>query len=264
MGRPLATLLLIVLFATGATARVPLHTPSLPPAFVPPPILMYHRIDVDRPVDRVGRELTVSPAQFEDQLAYLRSRGIAGISMEQLRERLRAGASLDHVVVLTFDDGYADQYAYALPLLHEYGDTATFYIVTGAIDTPRHITWAQLQLMTALGQDIAAHGVMHDDLSLMSPAQQAFQIDDSVALLRRRLHVPADSYCYPSGRFNRTTLALVQSAGVDLAVTTDASYVLAPETRFELPRIRVRSDWTLGEFAAAIERGLERGQIVKS
>jgi peptidoglycan/xylan/chitin deacetylase (PgdA/CDA1 family) len=184
--------------------------------------------------------------------------------MEQLRERLRAGASLDHVVVLTFDDGYADQYGYALPLLHEYGDTATFYIITGAIDTPRHVTWAQLELMSALGQDIAAHGVEHDDLSVMTPAQQAYQIDDSIALLRRRLHVPVDSYCYPSGRFNRTTLSLVQNAGVDMAVTTDPSYVLAPETRFEIPRIRVRSDWTLEQFASAIERELERGHIVRS
>jgi peptidoglycan/xylan/chitin deacetylase (PgdA/CDA1 family) len=118
--------------------------------------------------------------------------------------------------------------------------------------------------MSALGQDIAAHGVAHDDLSLMSPAAQAYQIDDSIALLRQRLHVPVDSYCYPSGRFNRTTLSLVQNAGVDMAVTTDASYVLLPETRFELSRIRVRGDWTLAAFASAIEHELERPQIVRS
>ena len=168
-------LLLILLFGTGATGRAPLPDRTLPPAFVPPPILMYHRIDTDRPGALVGRELTVSPEQFAEQLAYLKSRGLTGISMEQLRERLRSGEPLDHAVVLTFDDGYADQYRYAVPLLHEYGDEATFYIVTGAVDTPAHLTWAQLDVMRALGEDIAAHGVAHDDLSLMSPAQQAYQ-----------------------------------------------------------------------------------------
>jgi peptidoglycan/xylan/chitin deacetylase (PgdA/CDA1 family) len=263
MGRPLAILLLILLFGTG-TVRGAAPTRALPAAFVPPPILMYHRIDTDRPGDLVGRELTVAPAQFAAQLAYLKQQGIAGISMEQLRERLESGLPLDHVVVLTFDDGYADQYDYALPLLHEYGDTATFYVVTGLVETPRHVTWAQLDLMRTLGQDIAAHGVAHDDLSLMTTAQQAYQIDDSVLMLRRRLHVPAASYCYPSGRFNRTTLSLVHTAGIDLAVTTDARYVIAPENRFELPRIRVRSDWTLANFASAIRRGLQRAQIVRS
>jgi peptidoglycan/xylan/chitin deacetylase (PgdA/CDA1 family) len=263
MARQLALLLLLVVFATAAAPRMPRPTPTLPPAFVPPPILMYHRIDVDRPLDTIGRELTVSPEQFEAQLAYLKSRGVTAISMEQLRERLDTGAPLDHVVVLTFDDGYADQYQYALPILHRYGDLATFYVITGLLDTPRHLTWAQLELMRSLGQDIAAHGVAHNDLSHMTPSQQAFQIEDSVALLRRRLHVAAASYCYPAGRFNRTTLGLVQNAGVDLAVTTDTSYVIAPENRFELPRIRVRSDWSIVNFSTAIERALIHSQIVR-
>lgn len=262
MVRQLAALLLLVAFGTAAVPRAPLPPPALPAAFVPPPILMYHRIDLDRPPERVGRELTVSPEQFEAQLAYLKSRGFLAISMEQLRERLESGAPLDHVVVLTFDDGYADQYDYAVPLLHRYGDLATFYIVTGLLERPKHLTWAQLQVMRSLGEDIAAHGVEHDDLTQMSPAQQAYQIDDSVQLLRRRLHTAVDSYCYPSGRFNRTTLQLVQQAGVDFAVTTDSSYVIAPENRFELPRIRVRSDWSISDFAAAIESGLRRAQIV--
>lgn len=224
---------------------------------------MYHRVDVDRPADPVGRELTVSPEQFADELAYLKSRGITGISMEQLRERLESGAPLDHVVVLTFDDGYADQYTYALPLLRRFHDAATFYVVTGRLDEPRHLSWPQLLSMHAFGQDIAAHGVEHDDLSLMSSAQQAAQIDDSVRALRRRLRAAVTSYGYPSGRFNRVTLQLVQHAGVDFAVTTDQRYVIAPENRFELSRVRVRSDWTIGQFAQALQSALEQGHIVR-
>ncbi len=262
MRRRLAVLLFIALLGTGVKPALTPPAAGLPQAFVPPPILMYHRIDVDRPRDALGRELTVSPGQFEAQLAYLKSRGIQGISMEQLLQRLQGGEPLDHVVVLTFDDGYADQYTYALPLLHEYGDDATFYVITGRLDTPRHLTWAQLQLMSALGQDIAAHGVEHGDLSAMTPAQQAYQIDDSVELLRSRLHAAVSSYGYPSGRFNRETLDLVSAAGIDFAVTTDSTYVIAPETRFELPRVRVRGNWSTTDFAVAIRSALRRARIV--
>ncbi|HET9095189.1 MAG TPA: polysaccharide deacetylase family protein [Candidatus Baltobacteraceae bacterium] len=253
---------MILLFGSAALPRTPHRVTALPPAFVPPPILMYHRVDVDRPADPVGRELTISPGQFTDQLAYLKSRGITGISMEQLRERLESGAPLDHVVVLTFDDGYADQYSYALPLLRRFHDDATFYVVTGTLGEPRHLSWPQLLAMRAFGEDIAAHGVEHEDLSLMSNAQQAAQIDDSVRVLRRRLRAAVTSYGYPSGRFNRVTLQLVQHAGVDLAVTTDRRYVIAPENRFELSRVRVRSGWTTAEFAQALRSALERAQIV--
>lgn len=263
MGRPLVALLLILFSGTAAAGRPPSPAPVLPATFVPPPILMYHRVDPETAPDRTGRELTVSPQQFAAQLAYLRSRGISGISMEELQERLERGEPLDHVVVLTFDDGYADQYQYAVPILHEYGDAATFFVITGDLATPRHLTWEQLDVMRALGQDIAAHGVQHDDLSQMTAAQQAYQIDESIAALRTRLHLPVDSYCYPSGRFNRTTLTLVQSAGVALAVTTDSRFVVAPENRFELPRIRVRGEWNLEQFARAIRFGLERAQVVR-
>jgi peptidoglycan/xylan/chitin deacetylase (PgdA/CDA1 family) len=240
----------------------PSPRPALPAAFEPPPILMYHRVDTDRPADAVGRELTVSPEQFREQLAYLRSEGITPVSMAQMEQRLEHGQPLDHIVVVTFDDGYADQYSYAVPLLHAAGGDATFYIITGEIGRARHLTWSQLRAMAAEHMDIAAHGVEHDDLSLMTPAQQAYQIDSSVQTLQRCLHEPVESYAYPSGRFNRATLKLVRQAGIALAVTTDPAYVLAPENRFEMSRVRVRGDWSIHDFAAALRRATLRRQLV--
>ena len=237
---------------------------GLPHTFVPPPILMYHRVDVDHPAGTLAQELTVPAAQFEAQLAFLRARGIAAISMADLNRRLRDGQSLDHTVVLTFDDGYADQYRYALPLLRKYGARATFYIVTGNIGRPRHLGWAELRAMVADGMDIAAHGMQHNDLSKMTRRQQAYQIDDSVLELRRRLHVAIDSYAYPSGRLDGDTLQVMQDANVPLAVTTDARYVIPPENRFEMTRVRVRGDWGLTQFSNAIESALVHARIVRS
>ncbi len=240
----------------------PLPTPSVPAAFVPPPILMYHRVDPDPGAGAVASDLTVSPARLREQLEYLRSRGIAAISMAQLEQRLERGEPLDHVVVMTFDDGYADQYRYAVPLLHEFGDSATFYIITGQLGQPRHLTWRQLRTMADMHLDIAAHGVQHDDLSLMNPAQQTYQIEQSVRELHAFLHAPIESYAYPSGRFNRETLAIMRHADVPLAVTTDPAYVLPPENRFEMTRVRVHGGWRLADFASAVQSAFFHPHLV--
>jgi peptidoglycan/xylan/chitin deacetylase (PgdA/CDA1 family) len=110
--------------------------------------------------------------------------------------------------------------------------------------------------------DLGAHGVQHDDLSLMTPAQQAYQIERSVQTLQTCLHEPVESYAYPSGRFNRTTLKLVREAGVALAVTTDPVYVLPPENRFEMTRVRVRGEWSIRDFAAALRHAALRRRFV--
>lgn len=236
--------------------------PALPRTFTPPPILMYHRVDSDHPSDAVGRDLTLTPQQFEAQLAALRERGIAAVSMAQLERRLRRREPLDRIVVLTFDDGYADQYRYAVPLLRKYGGSATFYIVSGEVGKPRHLTWTQLRRMRSQGFDIAAHGVQHDDLSAMSPAQQRYQIETSIAKLRAFTHAPVTSYAYPSGRFNAQTLPIVQRAGIALAVTTDPVYVIAPETRLEISRLRVRSEWDTSAFLNALLEAWRRPHTV--
>ncbi|MBV9278395.1 MAG: polysaccharide deacetylase family protein [Candidatus Eremiobacteraeota bacterium] len=220
--------------------------------FVPPPILMYHRVDRSSPGDQTSRDLTVTPAQLEAQLLYLKAHGIAAISMADLEDRLAHRRPLDHAVILTFDDGYADQYWYAVPLLRKFHDDATFYVITGELGKARHFTWRQLHSMARDHLDIAAHGVRHDDLSLMSRQQQRYQIVQSISTLRNALHAPVDSYAYPSGRFNLATLAIVRAEGIPLAVTTDATNVIPPPNAFELPRIRVRGHWTLHDFLKAL------------
>jgi len=230
--------------------------------FAPPPILMYHRVDRTSPDDKISRDLTVTPSQFKEQLAYLKAYRIAAISMADFEDRLAHGRPLNRAVVLTFDDGYADQYWYAVPLLRKFRDDATFYIITGELDKPRHLTWSELRTMARDHMDIAAHGVKHDDLALMSDAQQRYQIGKSIDILRGALHTPIESYAYPSGRFNLETLAIVRSERIPLAVTTDRTNVIPPENSLELPRIRVHGGWRLRDFEKSIQGALVTRHVV--
>ena len=252
-----------VLILPVAFAAMAVSAPAVRVApFAAPPILMYHRIDAP---DRRGgtRTLTVAPGALAQQLQYLRKQRLAVLSMAQLEERLRQGKALRNDVVLTFDDGYADQILYAVPLLRRFGDSATFYVVSGTVGTHAHVTWTSLRQVAAQGFDIAPHGLTHDDLSLMSRAHQKKQIDGSVRSLHLRLHVRSASYAYPAGRFTRQTMQLVRSAGVPLAVTTDRRYVLAPQTQWEMPRLRVNGTWSLSQFERALQWALVHRVLVQ-
>ncbi len=231
--------------------------------YVFPPVLMYHRVDVASPRDAVSRELTITPETLAAQLRYLRSQGIAAISMADYERRVRLREPTNREVILTFDDGYADQYEYAFPALERAHASATFYIVTGNVGKASHVTWRDLRSMLGRGMDIAAHGLTHDDLSTMNALAQATEIDGSIKQLETRLRLRAiSSYAYPSGRFNAQTLRIERAAGVPLAVTTNPQYVIAPQNALEVVRIRVHGSWTIADFAGAVRRALARLQVL--
>ena len=99
-------------------------------------VLMYHRVnDI---VDSPAAHLTVSVSDFEKQLQYFTTKyQILGLR-DDWRNLKKTG------IVLTFDDGYADNYTKALPLLEKYNIPATFFITTENIDTKEEFWWDRL------------------------------------------------------------------------------------------------------------------------
>lgn len=104
-------------------------------------VLMYHRV-ADLLIDPF--ELSVSTANFEQQLQCLK-RNFNVLSTEEIVHNLKRGKVLSNAVCLTFDDGYADNYINALPVLEKYKCQATFFITTGLIDPPQMYWWDDLQ-----------------------------------------------------------------------------------------------------------------------
>lgn len=246
----LVLVLTLAAWSTAAAATIP-EPSRLPMHWAEPPILMYHRVDPVPASTALGRQLTVTPEQLRAQLRVLRQLGYEAISMADLQARLEDGQPVDHVAVLTFDDGYADQYDYALPLLKDAGARATFYIVTGNVGTPNHLTWDEIGEMLRAGMDMGAHGLQHLELPSMTAAEQERQIAGSIAALEAHTGVPVESYAYPSGRFDERTLAIVARLGVAMALTTDP---VPNQNRFNLGRLRVLGSWTAGDFEAAVKR----------
>ncbi len=212
-------------------------------------VLMYHRIDGSVPADPVGRDLTVVPAAFEGELRWLHDHRVRTLTAAELTASLARGEPPRHAVVLTFDDGYEDAATVAFPLLRRYGARATFFVSSGFVGTPRHLSWRQMRAMMAGGMEIACHGTRHLDLSTLDRAGQLREIGHCVAAFRRYLPGwrPA-TYAYPAGKYDATTLSILESFGFRAAFTERPGLATSLTRRFELPRRRVRHDDALAQF----------------
>ena len=128
--------------ATATATTAPTTTPEPQPTpdgvvrRIRVPILMYHYLSAPPPgADAVRRSLSVSPETFAEHLRYLKEAGYETISLADLALALQIGHPLpERPIVITFDDGYRDNYTQAFPLLRAQGYTATFFLVTGPID----------------------------------------------------------------------------------------------------------------------------------
>src|SRR5262249_50778983 len=128
-------------------------------------------------------------------------------------------------VVLTFDDGYLDTLTIALPILREFGFTATCYVVAGAVGHSSHWTdpaplmdWAGVRAWLDAGMGIGSHTASHPDLTTLDTAALRSEIAGSRARLEDRLGVPVRSFAYPFNRLDARALDAVAEAGYADAV----------------------------------------------
>lgn len=104
-------------------------------------VLMYHRIAA--PVTDVW-DLAVAPARFEQQLRVLKGLGTV-VAAPELAERLKKRVLRRRSLVITFDDGYLDNYLVAKPLLEQVQLPATFFVASGAVGQVREFWWDELE-----------------------------------------------------------------------------------------------------------------------
>ena len=212
---------------------------------------MYHYIRVNPvPSDRLGFSLSVTPAEFDRQIRYLVENGYETVSFDQVydsRQRMPAKP-----ILLAFDDGYADAYAAALPVLQRYGFDATFYVITDFVGRPGYLTADQIRRMADSGMHFGSHSVGHLDLTGLSAEQLEYELRHSKAELERGLDRLVQDFCYPLGRFNHAVSQAVERAGYRSAVTTEFGVASSEDDQLLLPRIRIWGGLSLAGFANLI------------
>ena len=220
----------------------------------PVPILMYHHV---APTRRGSDLLWVARSQFARELAYLHDHGYHAVTLQQVYQCWMRGTALPtRPVVLSFDDGYLDQYRYAAPLLRRYGDTAVLNLIVDNLG--RSLTIAMVSRMAASGWEIDSHTITHRNLTRLSPATVAYELKGSRDLLQRYFQAPVEFFCYPGGVYDSAVKAAVRHAGY-LAATSVWYGLARPSERFALPRIVVFGGEPMAVFAASLS-GSRRGE----
>jgi peptidoglycan/xylan/chitin deacetylase (PgdA/CDA1 family) len=211
---------------------------------------MYHFVRVN-PIaaDRLGFDLSVTPDDLAAQLDHLTADGFHSVSLAQVADAMQGGPPLPaKPVVLTFDDGFADFFTTAMPVLRAHQLTATSFVVSGFVGRPNYMTADQVRAASQAGMTIGAHTAHHVDLTTAAPQTAELEIRSSRAELEAVVGHPVLDFAYPSGRVNPLVERLVHDAGFRDAVTTQPGRTHHPATPYSLTRVRVHGGESLAEF----------------
>ena len=227
------------------------------------PVLMYHSLS-DRAQPRF-RKFALAPALFAEQMAYLAQQRYTTLTVSQYVTARTTGTALpESTIVLTFDDGFADFYTEALPVLKEHRFTATLYAVTAFInDTSRFLwreqetarpmlTWDQLNEIAAAGIECGAHSCRHEQLDVLPRDVARDEIVRSKLMLEEKLSRPVASFAYPYGYYHSAVERLVQAAGYSSACAVRYRMSSPADSAFSLSRLIVTAETDLKRFVELV------------
>jgi peptidoglycan/xylan/chitin deacetylase (PgdA/CDA1 family) len=239
VGRLAALVLALSVIVASATAGT-----SDRPAV---PILMYH-IVTRPPPGAAYPGLYVPRAQLTAETAWLEAHGYRAVTLKQVFDAWDGHGQLPaKPVVLSFDDGYRSQYVNALPVLRAHAWPGVVNLVLSHTRGDWGLSPVLLRKLIAAGWEIDSHTLTHPDLRYLSQAMLEREVAGSRAELRHRFGVPAEFFCYPSGRYDARVVGAVRAAGYRGATTVEFG-LARPSEPFTLDRVRVDS----GDGAAGL------------
>ena len=200
------------------------------------PVLNYHQIN-----DENHTALTLSSTEFDAQMSYLHKQGYSTISPDQLTDYLEYGKVLpSNPILITFDDGYEDNYRVAYPILQKYNLTATFFIITDFVGhNGRYMTWKQIKEMNSNGFTFESHTVNHIKLPDASDEEILYQLTESRNAIEWRTNKKAEYLAYPGGAYDHRVIELAKKAGYRAAFTVNFGRNKARCGLFTLNRIPI-------------------------
>lgn len=160
-------------------------------------VFMYHHI---KPAsqNKEGEDIsfTITPETFEEQVKYLISKGYTFIGLEDLSSN-----NFKKPLMITFDDGYLDNYKYVFPILKKYNIKAVIFLIAGQIGiNPKLMSWEQIYEMQKSGLvSFGSHGMNHKNIRRMEEHQALQELKESKKLLEAKLGHSISAFCYPYG-----------------------------------------------------------------
>lgn len=173
------------------------------------PVLLYHRIGNN------DGHLTIKPDKFAEDLSRLREMGYSTISLETFRRyKIDPETPLPQKpIMISFDDGYLDNYLNAYSILRKFGMIAAFYIITSLVGAEDRLAAGHIREMVANGMSIGSHTVSHRELGEMGVEEATNEMSLSRYYLEGLLQKPINFIAYPKGSFNASTGLVARESG---------------------------------------------------
>ncbi|HEY5541497.1 MAG TPA: polysaccharide deacetylase family protein, partial [Coriobacteriia bacterium] len=228
----------------------------------PLPCFTYHTID-----PKLKNEIAITPATFESELKILANLGYHSITARQLYEHQSKGTALpDKPVMITFDDGWRNQYTYAFPLLKKYGMVATFFINPQPI-AGKYRGYLTRDMVLALahgGNDIESHTWRHLKATRdRTGSADSFQRKNMSQLtlanewIRKVVGQEPVALCYPFGYYDLETIGMAQRAGYRLGFTVEEGVADARAwDAFQIKRFTISNLETTASFKRRLLSGV--------
>ncbi len=223
-------------------------------------VLMYHSVGDN------SEFFTVSAADFEKQMAYLAENNYHVLSVSKAIELFEGGRELPpKTVIITFDDGYKDNYDYVFPVLKKYGFSAAIFIVTGSVGGARTTTkgtalptlnWQQIKEMADSGLvEFFPHSHTHPKLDLISDEDIRYEVQTSKNILEKELGKKMTNFAYPYGRSNQKVRDILDQEYFRSAFTVKTGRISSKTNLMLLNRNSIDSKVTPAMFKGIVHYG---------
>ena len=211
------------------------------------PILEYHTVTKNPTPD--SEVYNVPPEDFAAQLDYLKENGYTTITLRKFTQVLNGVGKLpDKPIILTFDDGYEDNFTEMLPILEEHKMTAVVYVITNNLGKPGYLTVEQLQEMQRRNIEIGSHTADHTALNWQSDHVKMNQIRGSKKFLEM-YGLAVETFSYPNGAYSEKNAELLKQEGYKNAVTGEVGLNNLESNPYFLNRVHIRNPhFGIGEF----------------
>jgi peptidoglycan/xylan/chitin deacetylase (PgdA/CDA1 family) len=201
----------------------------------PVPILVYHALGPP-PAGAPFPGLYVSYGDFKAEMAWLHSNGYQAVTLdEMMRAWYHHGRLPNKPIVITFDNGYPEQVGFAPHVMAKYGWPGVLNEIT-----EDHLHPDQIRHVLKYGWEVDSHSLTHPDLTTATATDLHSEVAGSREFLRHTFHIPSNSFCYPSSKYNATVIAAVKAAGYTNATTENAGYATNADP-FLLDRFEIES-----------------------
>lgn len=218
------------------------------------PVLMYHHVNPD------GDFVNVKPGVFEKHIRFLRELGYSSIHTEDMLSIMKKrDITVNKPVMITFDDGWLDNWLFAYPILKKYNMKAVIFIITSLIaenrrrkrsdegttqGLPSHrecqktvekgrsaevmLSWEEIEEMESSGLvEFQSHTHTHRRLDKKGNGEESLnnelhqELETSKSIISRRLKKKCNVLCWPWGKYDNDYIDIARSVGYELLFTTE-------------------------------------------